>query len=153
MVVVFLMYRFWIWALMISKDLVLSHLIIAKLCKWVFICSYSTTFVWTCLGWLGSIQLYLPHENLTDFLSMQQLYLAGNQITSLKSLPELPNLEVKSPHIDFPCLCTSLFLLYCILTMIILLCSFFLLHRISLSLFQWLASLVYRFFFFCSATH
>ncbi|KAL3833703.1 hypothetical protein ACJIZ3_008439 [Penstemon smallii] len=35
-------------------------------------------------------------EPLENCKSLQQLYLAGNQITSLKSLPELPNLEFLS---------------------------------------------------------
>ncbi|XP_073129269.1 187-kDa microtubule-associated protein AIR9 [Henckelia pumila] len=35
-------------------------------------------------------------EPLQNCKSLQQLYLAGNQITSLKSLPELPNLEFLS---------------------------------------------------------
>ncbi|KAL6569196.1 187-kDa microtubule-associated protein air9 [Orobanche hederae] len=33
-------------------------------------------------------------EPLGNCKALQQLYLAGNQVTSLKSLPELPNLEV-----------------------------------------------------------
>ena len=44
------------------------------------------------------LMLRVLHDMVLRYLcvlcNMQQLYLAGNQITSLSSLPELPNLEV-----------------------------------------------------------
>lgn len=76
-----LSFRSLIWVSMILKDPVSSPWRTVRQCKYVLVLH---------LLWLR----YCNCHSCWYIATMQQLYLAGNQITSLASLPQLPNLEV-----------------------------------------------------------
>lgn len=139
---------------MISKGLDLNLLKIAKSYRFVF----HMCFIYIHI-FIFPVECRYPCNRVLKFWSVQQLYLAGNQITSLASLPQLPNLEVRINELfsvadvqwQFS-ICYNLLswsLVVIILMFLTFVCfflySFSLSLKISWSLLQWQANLDYRF--------